>query len=170
MHTHFFLQSLELGGKRVKRYIAQRLIYMFTTLFIIISITFLLMNLLPGTPFSNADKLTEQQLQIMNDKYGLDKPVAFQYLQYVGNLLKGDLGLSFQYQGRSVNTILGERMGPSALIGFQAIVFGVIVGMGLGIIAALRRNSYLDYSSVFIAVLGMSIPNFVFAALLQYYI
>jgi oligopeptide transport system permease protein len=154
----------------VKRYIAQRLIYMFTTLFIIISITFLLMNLLPGTPFSNADKLTEQQLQIMNDKYGLDKPVAFQYLQYVGNLLKGDLGLSFQYQGRSVNTILGERMGPSALIGFQAIVFGVIVGMGLGIIAALRRNSYLDYSSVFIAVLGMSIPNFVFAALLQYYI
>jgi oligopeptide transport system permease protein len=143
---------------------------MVITLFIIISITFLLMYLLPGTPFSNADKLSTQQLEIMNAKYGLDKPVAIQYLRYMGNLLRGDLGLSFQFEGRSVNTILGERMGPSAFIGLQAILLGVIVGMALGIIAALKHNSVLDYGSVFIAVLGMSIPNFVFAALMQYFI
>jgi oligopeptide transport system permease protein len=154
----------------VKGYIAQRLSYMFITLFIIVSITFLLMYLLPGTPFSNADKLTDQQLQIMNGKYGLDKPVAVQYLQYIGNLLTGDLGISFQFVGRSVNSIIGERIGPSAFIGFQAIVLGVIVGMSLGIIAALKRNSIWDFGSVVIAVLGMSIPNFVFAALMQYFI
>jgi oligopeptide transport system permease protein len=154
----------------VKGYIAQRLSYMLMTLFIIISITFLLMYLLPGTPFSNADKLTDQQLQIMNEKYGLDKPVAVQYLKYFGNLLTGDLGISFKFAGRSVNSIIGERIGPSAFIGFQAIILGVIVGMSLGIVAALKRNSIWDYGSVVIAVLGMSIPNFVFAALMQYFI
>jgi oligopeptide transport system permease protein len=154
----------------VTGYIARRLGYMLITLFIIISITFLLMYLLPGTPFSNADRLTDQQLQVMNAKYGLDQPVAIQYLKYFGNLLTGDLGTSFKFVGRSVNSIIGERIGPSAFIGFQAIVFGVIVGMSLGMIAALKRNSIWDYGSVVIAVLGMSIPNFVFAALMQYFI
>lgn len=154
----------------MKRYILQRLIYMVVTLFIIVSVTFFLMKLLPGTPFSNPEKLSEQQLKIMNAKYGLDQPTIVQYFRYIGNLLQGDLGVSFQFTGRSVDSIIGERIGPSALIGFQAIVFGALVGMMLGIISALKHNSLLDYGSVFIAVLGMSIPNFVYAALLQYFI
>lgn len=151
-------------------YVAQRLLYMFITLFIIVSVTFFLMQHLPGTPFTNPEKLSVEQLQLMNEKYGLNKPVALQYLDYLGGLVKGDLGISYQYEGRSVNNILGERIGPSLFIGFQALIFGAIVGLILGITSALNHNSFLDYGSVTIAVLGMSVPSFVFAALLQYYI
>lgn len=154
----------------MKGYIAQRLLYMCLTLFIIVSITFLLMHLLPGTPFTNPEKLSVEQLELMNEKYGLNEPIALQYLNYIGGLAKGDLGISYQYEGRSVNEILGERIGPSVLIGFQALVFGALVGLVLGIISALNHNSFLDYGSVTIAVLGMSIPSFVFAALMQYII
>jgi oligopeptide transport system permease protein len=154
----------------LKGYVAQRLGYMFVTLFIIISITFFLMQHLPGTPFTNPEKLSVEQLELMKDKYGLNKPVALQYINYIGSLAKGDLGISYQYEGRSVNNILGERIGPSVLIGFQALIFGALVGLILGITSALHHNSFLDYGSVTIAVLGMSIPSFVFAALLQYFI
>ncbi|MEK3796729.1 oligopeptide ABC transporter permease [Peribacillus sp. FSL H8-0477] len=154
----------------MKTYIAKRLGYMFITLFIVVSITFFLMQYLPGTPFTNPEKLSVEQLEVMNEKYGLNKPVAIQYLNYLGDLVRGDLGISYQYEGRSVNEILGERIGPSVLIGSQALIFGAIVGLLLGIISALKHNSFLDYGSVTIAVLGMSIPSFVFAALLQYYV
>jgi len=154
----------------VKTYILKRLAYMLVTIFIIITFTFFLMHLLPGTPFNNAEKLSDKQLKILNAKYGLDQPVALQYLRYLGNLLHGDLGMSFKYPGRTVDSMIISRIGPSALIGLQAMIFGTIVGLLLGIIAALRHNTILDYGSVTLAVLGMSIPSFVFAALLQYYI
>ncbi|KQL55551.1 peptide ABC transporter permease [Heyndrickxia shackletonii] len=143
---------------------------MLVTIFIIITFTFFLMHLLPGTPFNNAEKLSDKQLKILNAKYGLDQPVALQYLRYLGNLLHGDLGMSFKYPGRTVDDMILSRIGPSALIGLQAMIFGTIVGLLLGIIAALRHNTILDYGSVTLAVLGMSIPSFVFAALLQYYV
>jgi len=152
------------------RYILQRGFYMILTLFIIVTITFFLMQLLPGSPFNDTEKLTEEQLALMNAKYGLDKPVAVQYFTYVGNLLKGDLGLSFQHEGRTVTNIISTRVGPSVLIGFQAIILGFILGLGLGVISALKHNTIYDYGSVFLAVIGMSIPNFVFAALMQYFI
>lgn len=154
----------------MKGYVAQRLLYMVITLFVIVSITFFLMQLLPGTPFTNPEKLSVEQLELMNEKYGLNEPVAMQYVKYIGGLLQGDLGISFQYEGRSVNEILVQRIGPSFLIGFQALVFGAVVGLALGIISALNHNTFLDYGSVTIAVLGMSIPSFVFAALMQYFI
>jgi oligopeptide transport system permease protein len=154
----------------LKGYIAQRLSYMIITLFVIVSITFFLMQLLPGTPFTNPEKLSAEQLHQMNEKYGLNQPVAIQYLDYIKGLATGDLGISYQYEGRSVNEILSNRIGPSALVGFQALVIGSIIGLVLGIIAALNHNSFLDYGSVTIAVLGMSIPSFVFAALMQYFI
>jgi oligopeptide transport system permease protein len=154
----------------MKRYLAKRIGYMLVTLLIIVSATFFLMQLMPGTPFSNPEKISDEQLERLNAKYGLDKPVAVQYLIYLGNLAKGDLGLSFQYEGRTVESIIGTRIGPSALIGLQAVLFGTIVGLVLGIVSALKHNSFVDYGSVFIAVLGMSIPSFVFAALMQYYI
>lgn len=143
---------------------------MLVTIFIIITFTFFLMHLLPGTPFNNAEKLSDKQLKILNAKYGLDQPVALQYLRYLGNLLQGDLGMSFKYPGRTVDDMIISRIGPSALIGLQAMIFGTIIGLLLGIIAALRHNTILDYGSVTLAVLGMSIPSFVFAALLQYYV
>ncbi|MBP3039862.1 ABC transporter permease [Bacillaceae bacterium Marseille-Q3522] len=152
------------------RYLLRRAGYMLSALFIIVTLTFLLMQLLPGTPYGNVDELTENQIALLNQKYGLDDPVALQYVKYLGNLLQGDLGNSFQSGGRSVNDIIGERIGPSALIGMQGLVFGAIVGLLLGILSALRHNTFLDYGSVIVAVLGMSIPSFIFAALMQYYI
>lgn len=154
----------------MKRYLVQRIGYMLITLFIIVTATFFLMQLLPGTPFTNPEKLTEQQMVVLNAKYGLDQPVGIQYIRYLGNLVQGDLGYSFQHEGRTVSSMISTRIGPSAFIGLQALVIGAILGLVLGIISALKHNSVFDYGSVALAVLGMSIPSFVFAALLQYYV
>ncbi|MCM3160902.1 ABC transporter permease [Metabacillus litoralis] len=152
------------------KYISQRVFYMLVTLILIATFTFFLMKLIPGTPFTNAGKLSEAQLTIMKDKYGLDEPVPVQYLTYMANLAKGDLGVSFQFNNANVTDILMDRIGPSALLGFQAMLFGTIIGIILGVIGALRQNTWVDYSATFIAVIGKSIPSFVFAGLLQYYI
>jgi len=152
------------------KYLVKRVMYMLLTLWLIASFTFFLMQIIPGTPFKNANKLSDTQLQIMMDKYGLDDPVPVQYLKYMGNLLQGDLGNSFQYDNTPVTDILGGLIGPSAQLGFQAMVFGTIVGIALGLISALKQNTWIDYGATFIAILGKSIPSFVFAGLLQYWI
>ncbi|MGG3736764.1 oligopeptide ABC transporter permease [Aeribacillus pallidus] len=152
------------------KYIIQRLIYMFITLFLIASATFFLMKFMPGTPFTAQEKLTEAQLEILNEKYGLNDPLPVQYANYMLNLLKGDLGTSFQFDNRSVTDLLIDRIGPSALLGLQAMIVGTILGVIFGVVAAIKQNTWLDYGSTFLAVLGKSIPSFVFAALLQYWI
>lgn len=152
------------------KYLLKRFFYMFLTLFIIASLTFFLMKIIPGTPFASAAKLPPAQLEIMKAKYGLDQPVPVQYAKYMGNLLKGDLGISFQFNNTPVTELMIKRLGPSMQLGAQAMLLGTIVGILLGIFAALRQNTWVDYSSTFIAVLGKSIPNFVFAGLLQYFI
>ncbi|KPC98419.1 Oligopeptide transport system permease protein OppB [Geobacillus sp. BCO2] len=143
------------------RYTLQRFVYMIITLFIIATLTFFLMKLLPGSPLQNQEKLTPEQKALILKEYGLDKPVPVQYIQYLGNLLKGDLGVSFQYDNRPVAELISDRIGPSAQLGFQAIVFGTIVGLILGIVAAIRHNHWEDYTATVIAVLGASIPSFV---------
>jgi oligopeptide transport system permease protein len=151
------------------KYLLKRFFYMFLTLFIIASLTFFLMKIIPGTPFASAAKLPPAQLEIMKAKYGLDQPVPVQYAKYIGNLLQGDLGISFQFNNTPVTELMIKRLGPSMQLGAQAMVVGTIIGILLGIFAALRQNTWVDYSSTFVAVLGKSIPNFVFAGVLQYY-
>lgn len=153
----------------MKRYILQRIIYMFITLFLIASLTFFLMKVIPGTPFSTASKLSDTQLALMEEKYGLNDPVPIQYMNYMLNLVKGDLGISFQFNNVSVSDIIKDCIGPSATLGLEAMVVGTFFGIILGVIAALRQNTWMDYSATFIAVLGKSIPSFVFAGILQYY-
>lgn len=152
------------------KYIARRVFYMLVTLILIATFTFFLMKLIPGTPFTNAGKLSPAQLTIMKDKYGLDEPIPVQYLTYMANLAKGDLGVSFQFNNASVTDILMDRVQASAILGFQAMFFGTLIGIVLGVIGALRQNTWVDYSATFVAVIGKSIPSFVFAGLLQYYI
>lgn len=152
------------------KYVIQRIIYMFVTLFLIASFTFFLMKIIPGTPFTKADKLSETQLTIMKEKYGLDDPVPVQYANYMMNLVKGDLGVSFQFDNVGVTEILVKSFAPSAQLGLQAIIFGTAFGIILGVLAALKQNTWVDYGATFVAVLGKSIPSFVFAGLLQYYI
>lgn len=154
----------------MKKYVLERIFYMFITLFLIASLTFFLMKVIPGTPFSNADKLSDAQLHIMEEKYGLNDPVPIQYFNYMLNLVKGDLGVSFQFNNVPVVDILKDGIGPSATLGFQAILVGSFFGIILGVLAALKQNTWVDYSATFISVIGKSIPSFVFAGLLQYYI
>jgi Binding-protein-dependent transport system inner membrane component. len=150
------------------RYILRRLGYMALTLFLIATVTFFLMKMLPGTPLKADDKLTDEQKAIVLEKYGLNDPLPVQYVRYMGNLLKGDLGTSFKFDNTPVTKLLKDRLGPSALLGFQAIIVGTVIGVLLGLTAAIFHNGFLDYTSTIISVLGTSIPSFVFAGLLQY--
>ncbi|HLR66891.1 oligopeptide ABC transporter permease [Virgibacillus alimentarius] len=152
------------------KYIGKRIIFMIITLFIISSATFFLMKFLPGTPFQNEEKLSEDQREILNEKYGLDQPIPVQYANYMVNIAKGDLGVSFQFDNQPVTNLLKNRMGPSLQLGFQAMFIGTIIGILLGVLAAMFQNTWIDYGSTFLAVLGKSIPSFVFAAVMQYYI
>lgn len=148
------------------KFILKRIFYMILTLFLIATITFFLMKLLPGSPYSNEENLTDAQLQIMNARYGLDKPVIVQYLVYLGGLVRGDLGMSFQYNS-TVTNLLASRVGPSFQIGIQALVFGMMVGTLLGVVAAMRQNTWVDTLATFFAIIGRSVPSFVFAVVLQ---
>jgi oligopeptide transport system permease protein len=152
------------------KYVFQRIIFMIITMLIVVSITFFLMKLIPGTPFSNASKLTPDQLNIMKDKYHLNDPVPVQYANYLVSMAKGDLGVSFQFNNTPVSKLLALRIGPSATLGLQAMIIGALLGIILGVLAALKQNTWVDYGSTFIAVLGKSVPSFIFAGLLQYYI
>lgn len=153
-------------------YICKRIIYLIITLLIILTATFFLMKNLPGTPFDSerfALLPKAQQAQFL-EKYGLKDPLLVQYGKYIINVFKGDLGTSFFYSGKPVTDVVFGRIGPSALIGIQAVLIGLSIGLVLGIIAAWRHNSAIDYFTMIMAVLGVSVPNFVVAALLQYYV
>ncbi|MEC6748623.1 oligopeptide ABC transporter permease [Marinilactibacillus sp. XAAS-LB27] len=149
------------------KYLGKRVFYMFVTLFLIASITFFLSKLLPGTPYTNQEKLSDQQIEIMNEQYGLNEPTVVQYGIYMGGLVTGDLGTSFQYDNTPVTKLLSTRIGPSLQLGFQAVVLGTFFGIILGVISAMKQNTWIDTSATFVAILGRSIPNFVFAVLLQ---
>jgi oligopeptide transport system permease protein len=114
----------------VGRYLARRVVYMLITLFIIISITFFISMMLPGTPFAD-DKLTPQTRARLFEKYGLDEPIYVQYAKYMANVAQGDLGNSFYFESRPVTQMILERAPVSAFIGIQAVVFGFVVGMVL---------------------------------------
>ena len=148
------------------KYILKRIFYMIVTLFLIATITFFLMKLLPGSPYANEENLTDAQLQIMNAKYGLDKPVWMQYLIYLGGLVRLDLGMSFQYNSTVLN-LLSSRVGPSFQIGLQALIFGMGMGTLLGLVAAMKQNTIVDTEATFFAIIGRSVPSFVFAVVLQ---
>src|SRR5699024_8634694 len=149
------------------RYLLKRVIYMLITLFIIATVSFFLMKMLPGSPLSAADKLSEEQQAIVLEKYNLNDPVTVQYVRYMANIVQGDLGLSFDFDNTSVSKILMDRIGQSIQLGAQALLIETFLGILIGLIAAVSHNGALDYSSTVIAVLGTSIHSFVFAGLLQ---
>ncbi|MEK4485800.1 oligopeptide ABC transporter permease [Psychrobacillus sp. FSL H8-0484] len=153
----------------MKKYIGSRIMYMLFTFLLIATFTFFLMQTLPGSPF-NDERMTTEQKEIMYERYGLNEPMSVQYFKYLRNIVKGDFGVSFQFDGRSVSNIIGERIGVSAILGAQSLIVGTIIGLFLGIVAALRHNTLIDYGAMVIAVLGLSIPSFVLAGLLQYWI
>ena len=151
------------------RYIIKRLVYAVLTLFVLISLTFFMMRMLPGDPFIGDKTVSATAMANMNAKYGLDKPVFVQYLMYMGNCLRGDLGISITYN-RDVMTIISESFLVSADLGIRAIIFAVIIGILLGAVAAIKRGSVWDSVSMFIAMIGVSVPSFILGAVLQYFL
>lgn len=152
------------------KYILKRISYMILTLFIITSATFFLMHSIPGDPLAYmAKNLPEQTRENYYTKYGLDKPKTEQYGIFLKNLLtKGELGESLRYPGRSVTDTIMTNSKVSAVPGGLALLIGLVIGVLLGIIAALNRNKWPDYLVMFIAIIGITVPVFVLAAVLQY--
>jgi oligopeptide transport system permease protein len=151
------------------RYVATRVVYMFVALFIIISVTWFISKLLPGTPFAD-QKLTPESRAQLFDKYGLDEPWPVQYGKYMLNVAQGDLGNSYYFQSKPVTEIILARLPVSAFVGIQAIVIGLVIGLVLGIVAALRHNSFWDSAATVVAILGVSVPSFVLGPILQYWL
>ena len=152
------------------RYVFKRIGYMFVTLFFIITITFFMMRSIPGDPLAHmARTLPEQTRANFYMKYGLDQPLYIQYFKYLKNLvLHFDLGESVVYPGRSVVDTIANTSPVSAVVGGIALAGGLVVGIFLGVIAALKKNRWPDYLVMFIAILGITIPGFILASLLQY--
>lgn len=152
------------------KYILKKIGYMVVTVWIILTVTFFLMYSMPGDPTQASMKvLPEAVVNNLKAKWGLDKPIGQQYLIYLKNLLHGELGESYTTPGMTANTIITQRFPASLQLGLQAVVVGLVLGIVLGILAAFNRGKLIDFITIFIAILGVSIPSFVFAAILQKY-
>lgn len=138
------------------------------TVWIVITITFFLMRAIPGDPFTDEKKIPPEIMENLEAKHGLDKPLITQYGIYLKNLTQGELGDSMKYKSRSVTSILKTGLPVSAKLGLMATVIGASLGIVAGIIAALNRGKKFDFFIIILAVVGVAVPNFVFAALFQY--
>jgi ABC-type dipeptide/oligopeptide/nickel transport system permease component len=149
------------------RYTLRRLFQGVITVWFIATATFAAMHAVPGDPLSGEKAVSEEIRQNLEAKYGLDKPLGEQYLIYMGNLARGDFGISFTQKNREVNDIISEHFPVSATLGILAIVFAALGGVLWGALTALYRNKLPDIVIMFLVILGISVPSFVFAALGQ---
>ena len=151
----------------MSRYLAGRLVVMIPTIVVLSLALFVLMRLTPGSPLQpnvpNANPLSPEQQEALAREWGLDKPILEQYVVYVWKALQLDFGMSYAYKTRSVTEILGPTLPVSLHLGLMALTIAVIFGVGLGVLAATHRNGAFDYLCTLIAMIGVSIPNFVMA-------
>lgn len=152
------------------KFIFKRLAMMIVTLWVIATVTFIMINVVGGDPIATkAKSLPPATQKAIRAKYKLDQPAYVRYFDYLGKLVRGDMGESINSPGQSVNKMIAKQLPASARLGLQAVIIGLIIGLSLGIIAAFKRNTWVDYLVIFIAILGVSIPGFVVAILLQYF-
>lgn len=154
----------------MKKFVLKRLLMAIVTMWVIITITFVIMHAVPGDPFAREGKMPEQVYQNLRAQYGLDKPVSEQYVIYLKNIMKGDFGKSMKSQAETVNQMIKRGAPVSAQIGFQAFIISMILGPALGSIAALYQNKMPDYITMIIAIIGISVPSFIFATLLVQFV
>ncbi|KRE90414.1 peptide ABC transporter permease [Paenibacillus sp. Soil766] len=153
------------------KFILRRFLYALITLWLIATFTFVLMKNLPGNPLGEgAEKIPKATRDMLMKQYGLDKPLWEQYLTFMNNIIHGDLGASFQFPAHKVTDIIKQAFPSSLELGLISIVIAIVVGLTLGIIAALKHNKAGDYTAMFIAILGVSIPSFVLGPMLSYYV
>lgn len=152
---------------KLLKYIVKRLFISLVTIFVLITISFFLIRLIPGDPFLS-EKITPEIKANMMKYYGLDQPLYKQYVRYLGHLVEGDMGNSLRYKARSVNEVIASNFPVSFDLGMRALGFAILFGVSLGIVAALNHNKGWDRASIIIAVIGISVPNFIIAGLIQW--
>ncbi|MGC8826688.1 MAG: ABC transporter permease [Anaerolineae bacterium] len=150
------------------KYIIRRLLWGIPVLFFVILVVFILVRFLPGGPFDFAGEkqLPPSVVKNLEAKYHLNDPLWKQFVDYLWNVVRGDLGPSFRYRNRTVNDIIAEGLPVSAQLGMLAMLIAIGIGIPLGIIAALRQNTIVDYAATFFAIVGVSIPAIVMGPLL----
>ncbi|MDB6054388.1 MAG: Nickel-transporting ATPase [Verrucomicrobiales bacterium] len=148
------------------RYIAKRLLGMIPVLLIISSLTFFMIHKAPGGPFSKDKQVSPEVLKNIEKHYWLDRPIPVQYLHYMGNVLKGDLGPSFKYPSRTVNELIADSFPVSLELGCYALLFAMFVGVILGSLASLRPNTIFDYAPMSLSMIGICAPTFVIGPIL----
>lgn len=152
----------------MSRYVLKRILLAIITVWVVATLTFFLMNMIPGGPFLSEKAISPQATAALEAKYGLDKPLWQQYLTYMNGLLHGDFGMSLKQRGRSVLDIITSKFPVSAKVGGIAVAFALVVGVTLGCVAALHQGKFWDrFISVF-ATLGIAVPSFVICTLLLY--
>lgn len=145
------------------KFVIRRLLSLIPTMFLIVSFSFFIIRLAPGSPFASEKKVSEEVLANQMKKYGLDKPLIQQYGLYLGNILKGDLGPSMKNKDYTVNQLIGASMPNSLLLGLTSLVIALIIGTTAGLISAIKQNTIADYTFMSLATIGLSIPTFVIA-------
>ncbi len=148
------------------RFVLRRLLVALPTLFLVVTVSFFMMRAAPGNPFQGDRRLTPEIEKAMMAKYGLDRPLPVQYGSYLADVLRGDFGPSMKYRDRPVISMIAEGLPKSLALGVSAMVIGMILGVGLGVTAALRQNRPADYVATSVAILGVCIPTFVTAPML----
>ncbi|HCW22390.1 MAG TPA: peptide ABC transporter permease [Lachnospiraceae bacterium] len=153
----------------MKKYVLKRVLTAIVTLLVILLVLFILMQLMPGSPF-NDEKLNDDQRAALYAKYGLDQPVFIQFLRYVANMLRGDFGVSYNISKNTpISQLIQTRLPISIMIGGMAVLLGAVVGLLLGLLAALKHDTWVDTICTILSVIGVSVPSYVFALGLSYY-
>ena len=149
------------------RYIVRRVLWLLLVLFVVLLITFILMHLTPGGPWDREKALAPKVIDALNKRYGLDLPLYQQFLKYIWGVAHGDLGVSYSYADRNVTSILLQGFPKTATLGVLAFLVAQTIGIPLGMAAALRQNTAVDYSSVLFSTVFAAIPGFVLGILLM---
>lgn len=152
------------------KYIIKRMLAGVLTMVVLITVAFFMMYAMPGSPFSPAEQknVPEEVLARISASYGLDRPVYEQYFDYIKSLLHGDLGISYKKTDTSVNQIIDQHFPVSARVGAVAVLMSLLIGLPLGILAAVYRGKAIDFASMVFATIGISVPVFVISVLLMY--
>jgi len=148
------------------RFIAVRFLQSVPVLLVIVTATFFMLRFVPGGPFTAEKAVAPEVLRNLEAHYGLNRPLFRQYVDYVGSLLRGDLGPSFKYTNRTVNEIMAEKLPVSLELGALSLGVALVAGLGLGILAAVKRNTWVDYLASSLALTGVCVPTFVLGPLL----
>ncbi len=152
------------------QYIIRRFLGLFPTLLVIITLSFFIIRVAPGGPFSREKELPQQVLENIEKKYHLDEPLVVQYGRYLFDVIRGDLGPSFRYMDRDVNFYIFSSLPVSMVLGVISLGIAIILGVGSGILSAVKQNSIIDYATMSVAVVGISVPLFVIGPVLMYFL